>query len=133
MTIPRHRVLVVEDIPTRRRAYASVLERHGYEVSVARNGGAALAVLGVVRPDVVVAEVAMPVMDGLALLHSLRERGTPAPVLMLADDEFLRGLALHCGAEEFLAQPISSQALLDAVGRLAGRVRPSPAGRRDSA
>lgn len=93
MTIPRPRVLVVEDIPTLRRAYACVLERHGYEVSVARNGGAALVML----------------------------------------DEFLSGPALHCGAAEFLAQPISPQALVDAVGRLAGRVRPSLAGRRDSA
>lgn len=140
MTIPRTpttgtptvptRVLVVEDLPALRRAYRAVLEGAGHEVSVAPNGGAALAVLDVTRPGVVVAEVSMPVMDGITMVRAMRRRGTPARVLMLADDEFLRGLALHVGADMFLAQPITPDDLLDAVARLA---RPQPAVRRDPA
>lgn len=127
------RVLVVEDVPTLRRAYRRVLERRGYDVSVAPNGGAALAVLDVLRPDVVVAEVAMPVMDGITLLRAMRQRGMQAPVLMLADDEFLCGLALHAGAARFLAQPISPEDLLDAVAMLARPERSPAAHCRDSA
>jgi two-component system response regulator MprA len=126
----RTRVLVVEDLAVLRRAYREILERAGYEVSVASNGGAALAMLDVTRPDVVVAEVAMPVMDGITLMRTMRQRGVSARVLMLADDEFLRGLALHAGAEQFLAQPITPDDLIDAVAVLA---RSYPALRRDSA
>ncbi len=123
-------MLVVEDLAVLRRAYREILERAGYEVSVASNGGAALAMLDVTRPDVVVAEVAMPVMDGITLMRTMRQRGVSARVLMLADDEFLRGLALHAGAEQFLAQPITPDDLIDAVAVLA---RSYPALRRDSA
>ncbi len=135
MTIPRRRsrVLVVEDIPTLRRAYQCLLERNGYDVSIASNGGAALAMLDVLRPEVVVTEVAMPVMDGITLLRAMRQRNMPAPVLMLADDEFLRGLALHAGADRFLAQPISPDELLDAVAVLARQERSPQTDRRDTA
>lgn len=70
----------------------------------------------------------MPVMDGLSLLRTLRQRAVPSAVLMLADDEFLHGLAVHAGADRFLAQPITPDDVLVAVAALARSV-----GRRDSA
>lgn len=134
----RYRVLVVEDIPTLRRAYTYALERRGHEVTAVTNGSAALAALDatatkVARPEIVIAEVAMPVLDGISMVRTMRTRGMEVPVLMLGDDDFLHDLALHSGADRFLAQPFGPVELLDAVAALAERGRASGARCRDTA
>jgi two-component system response regulator MprA len=68
----RDRVLVVDDDPPLRRMLARTLAAEGYDVTVAADGGAALAEAERAAPDVIVLDVAMPALDGLAVCRRLR-------------------------------------------------------------
>ena len=65
-------VLVVEDDPTLRRVIEMVLEARGYEVAQARHGAAALERMAASIPDVVIADLKMPVMGGRDLVERMR-------------------------------------------------------------
>ena len=71
----RERVLVVDDDPSLRRMLERTLAAEGYEVTVAADGGAALVAVERVAPDVIVLDVAMPALDGLAVCRRLRAKG----------------------------------------------------------
>ncbi|WP_300016455.1 response regulator [Pseudonocardia sp.] len=125
----RRRVLLADDVPTLRRAYAHALRQSGHEVTAVANGNAALAVLAAATtggPEIVVAEVAMPVLDGVSMVRAMRERGSTVPVLMLGDDAFLHDLALHVGADRYLNRPFGPADLLGAVGSLVPHRRSRP-------
>ena len=79
-------VLIVEDDQSLRVVIRMVLEREGYDVLEARDGGAALELMDGGRPDVIVADLRMPVMDGAELMGRLRSRPTTAsiPIVLLS-------------------------------------------------
>ena len=77
------RVLVVDDDPPLRRMLERTLVAEGFEVTLAADGGAALVAAERSAPDVIVLDVAMPVLDGLAVCRRLRSKGLPTPILML--------------------------------------------------
>lgn len=119
----RLRVLVVEDVPTLRRAYAHALLLNGFDVTSVPDGGEALDIVEAARPDVIVAETMMPVHDGISLVRGLRARGLSTPVVLLAEDDFLRGLALRAGANAFLVAPFGPVLLVSTVSGLAAQRR----------
>src|ERR1700733_5069251 len=96
------RVLVVDDDPPLRRMLERTLAAEGYEVSVAAEGGASLAEAERAAPDVIVLDVAMPGLDGLAVARRLRDKGDPTPILMLtardAVPDRVSGLEAGAGA-----------------------------------
>jgi two-component system response regulator MprA len=80
---PRERVLVVDDDPPLRRMLERTLAAEGFAVTLAGDGAAALLAAERSAPDVIVLDVAMPAMDGLAVCRRLRGKGLPTPILML--------------------------------------------------
>jgi two-component system, chemotaxis family, chemotaxis protein CheY len=78
-------VLVVEDDHSLRVVIRMVLEQAGYDVLEARHGGAALELMDGGRPDLVVADLRMPVMDGAELMGRLRSKPATAsiPIVLL--------------------------------------------------
>ena len=80
------RILVVEDDPALRVVIRMVLERAGYEVSEARHGEEALESIGVGAPDLIIADLRMPVMGGVELVDRIRSNPTTVsiPVVMLS-------------------------------------------------
>ena len=80
------RILVVEDDPNLRVVIRMVLERAGYEVDEAQDGAAALAAIGVEMPDLVIADMTMPVMGGVELIGRMRsEPGIASiPIVLLS-------------------------------------------------
>lgn len=126
VTQERLDVLVVDDALTVRELQRSILERAGYEVRVASDGREALARLAERRADVVVTDVEMPGLDGLALTRAIRADAGLAstPVLMVtskASDEDRRA-GLEAGADAYLVkQDFDEARLLEAVARLLGR------------
>src|SRR5271170_1854363 len=80
----RTRILIVDDSAVMRSLLRSVVSADaGLEVAgTAADGASALSSLGMLRPDLVLLDVEMPVMDGLATLRELRERGHRMPVIM---------------------------------------------------
>ena len=115
-------VLVVDDALTVRELQRSILQRAGYETRVAADGAEALRMLRDHRADVVVTDVDMPIMDGVALTAAIRatpglER-TPVIVLSAREAESERRRALAAGADEFLVKSaFEEKSMLDAVAR----------------
>lgn len=111
----KERVLVVDDNEDM-RSYLKRLLSPSYQVLLATDGGSAFALARGVRPDLIIADVMMPGMDGFALLQALRaEPGTASmPVLLLSaragEEATLEGL--QHGANDYLVKPFSARELL---------------------
>lgn len=113
------RVLVVDDSADNRGLLVELLEEAGYGVAEACNGQQALASLQADRPDLVLLDLLMPVLDGFGVLEALKEmRGPFLPVIVLTatSDRGVRLRARALGAHEFLAKPIDRDELLVRVG-----------------
>ncbi len=119
----RDRVLVVDDDPPLRRMLARTLAAEGYEVTVAADGGAALAEAERAAPDVIVLDVAMPALDGLAVCRRLRGKGLPTPILMLTARDAVpdRVAGLEAGADDYLIKPFAVQELIARLRALTRR------------
>lgn len=106
------RILVVDDEPNLRRAVEVALRLRGFEVDTAANGPEALRRIAARRPDAIVLDIAMPGLDGLALLPQIRQR-TAAPVLMLTARAETRDKvrALEGGADDYLTKPFAMDEL----------------------
>ena len=122
-TGPRDRVLVVDDDPPLRRMLARTLTAEGYDVTVAADGGTALAEAERAAPDVIVLDVAMPVLDGLAVCRRLRSKGLPTPILMLTARDAVpdRVAGLEAGADDYLVKPFAVQELIARLRALTRR------------
>jgi two-component system response regulator MprA len=119
----RERILVVDDDPPLRRMLARSLSAEGFEVTVAADGGAALAAAERTAPDVIVLDVAMPAIDGLAVCRRLRSRGLPTPILMLTARDAIsdRVAGLEAGADDYLVKPFAIQELIARLRALTRR------------
>ena len=106
--MPR-RLLIVDDDPTIRTSLAEALADNGMtEVRVAEGPHRALAMLDVAAPDVVLSDVRMPDMDGIAFLKVLHERAPSVDVILMTayDDMPTVVAAMREGAVEFLVKPL---------------------------
>lgn len=110
-------ILVVDDELPLREMIAVVLEEGGYEVLQAGNGREALALLEHTLPALVVADVMMPFVSGIALLAAMRSRAELAgiPVILMTAAE--RERALSAGAAAVLDKPFNLDALEALVRR----------------
>jgi CheY-like chemotaxis protein len=121
-------VLVVDDDPDILDAICDILDAEGYRVSRARHGQEALDQVESERPDIILLDLMMPVMDGVAFSHALRLRpkvSTVPIVVISADGNPQRAAAV--GAAGYLAKPFDIDALLAQVAgitRVRGEARP---------
>lgn len=118
----RERVLVVDDDPPLRRMLERTLAAEGFSVTVAADGGAALVAAEREAPDVIVLDVAMPGIDGLAVCRRLRSKGLSTPIIMLTARDAVpdRVAGLEAGADDYLIKPFAVQEL---VARLRALMR----------
>jgi two-component system response regulator MprA len=121
------RVLVVDDDPPLRRMLERTLTAEGFQVSVAGDGGAALVAVERAAPDVIVLDVAMPAIDGLAVCRRLRAKGLATPILMLTARDAVadRVSGLEAGADDYLVKPFAVSELIARLRALRRRGRPS--------
>jgi DNA-binding NtrC family response regulator len=101
------RVLLVDDERTLRRVLARSLTRVGFEVVEVDNGLVALELLSRERFDLVVSDVQMPGMDGIALLEALSTAESAVPVVLISGSLEVQGKqeAIRLGAFDFLKKP----------------------------
>jgi two-component system response regulator MprA len=118
-------ILVVDDDAPIRRMLDRTLSADGYEVRSAPDGGAALAAVEQSVPDLIVLDVAMPGLDGLAVCRRLRRRGLATPVLLLTARDSLadRVEGLDAGADDYVVKPFETEELLARVRALLRRGR----------
>jgi two-component system, OmpR family, response regulator MprA len=120
--IGTERVLVVDDDHSLRRMLERSLLAEGFAVQAVADGGAALAAIERSAPDLVVLDVGLPGMDGLAVCRRLRDKGFGLPVLMLTARDAVadRVAGLDVGADDYLVKPFATEEL---VARLRALMR----------
>src|SRR5512137_499148 len=116
-------VLVVDDEPLQREILKTILEKSGYETHVAASGAEALAIADRVHPDVILTDLRMDGMDGIALIEAVpREPFEPTMIIMTAHGTIASAVeAVKKGAFDYLAKPLDKDTLLLTVRRAAER------------
>jgi two-component system, OmpR family, KDP operon response regulator KdpE len=110
------RVLVVDDEAPIRRTMRANLEARGYEVDLAESGEQALQLAARHHPDVVLLDLGLPGMDGLAVIDGLRGWSqVPIVVLSARDAERDKVAALDAGADDYVSKPFGMDELLARV------------------
>jgi two-component system KDP operon response regulator KdpE len=106
-------VLVIDDEAPIRRLLRLTLEPQGYRICEAGNGQLGLQEAAARRPDVIILDLGLPDMDGVAVLKRLREWSqTPVLVLTVRDREADKVAALDNGADDYLTKPFGTEELL---------------------
>ena len=111
-------VLIVDDDASIRLLVSAVLSEEGFHVVKAANGAEALAQVTAAHPGVIVLDLEMPVMDGRAFFHELRDVGNHTPVVILSANG-ARQAQRELGAEGAIEKPFELVALGNEVRRLA--------------
>jgi len=113
------RILVADDTPANVRMLEKRLQHNGYDVVVARDGEEALAVAHATHPDLILLDIMMPKVDGIAVCRRLK--GDPAfpftPIIMvtaMADSKDVVA-GLEAGGDDYLTKPVDQQALVARV------------------
>ncbi|MGE3304142.1 MAG: response regulator [Hyphomonadaceae bacterium] len=118
------RVLLAEDNQDNREMLARRLARRGFIVDVAEDGALAVAAANNNKPDVVLLDLAMPVMSGLEAARALRAAPETADVKIIAltaqSPSEARQSCLEAGCDAFAAKPVDFQALLETIEALMG-------------
>ena len=117
-------ILIVEDDPNISELVQMYLEKEGYHTKIAADGGQGVALFRQVRPDLVLLDIMLPVMDGWSVLRTIRQ-DSQTPVIMLTakgeTNDKVQGLKQ--GADDYLTKPFEMKELLarvEAVLRRAG-------------
>jgi EAL domain-containing protein (putative c-di-GMP-specific phosphodiesterase class I)/ActR/RegA family two-component response regulator len=112
-------VLIVDDEPLTARGYARALTAAGYNVTVASAGREGAALARSKSYDVIVSDITMPDMDGLALLRDIRQSDLDVPMIFMTGSPALESAleAIEYGAFRYLLKPVGLEALLDIVAR----------------
>lgn len=107
------KVLVVEDEPALVDTLEYNLARQGYDVAIAMDGATALSMARSEKPDLVILDVMLPVLDGFEVCRILRQE-TNVPILMLTArvEEVDKVVGLEVGADDYVTKPFSIRELL---------------------
>lgn len=121
------RILVIDDEPQIRRTLRTALTAAGYEVDDARTGEQGLEKVREYRPDLVLLDINMPGMGGLATCRAIRaDTGTGIIMLTVRNSEQDKIEALDAGADDFVIKPFSTPELLARIRAALRRVPASP-------
>jgi two-component system, OmpR family, KDP operon response regulator KdpE len=119
-------ILVVDDEPQIRRVMRTTLASHGYVIVEAQTGEEAVEKLDAAHPDLVLLDVNMPGMGGLAACREIRER-SDVPIIMLTvrSTEKDKVRALDAGADDYVVKPFGIEELLARIRAALRRASPS--------
>ena len=118
-SMARERILVVEDEADVRGVLRAMLVEHGYEVLEAASGEEGLERIQTFSPEMVIADVRLPGMDGLTLLKRAREFGSDAPFVMMTGFGSIEAAvgAMRAGADNYFVKPVDLDAVVVHVGK----------------
>jgi CheY-like chemotaxis protein len=137
------KILIADDQASNREYLVDLLGHCGHQVLEAVDGVDALARVKADRPDLVIADLLMPKMDGDEFVQGMRDDSTIAGTSVIFysaayDEAEMRSLAAACGVSHTLHKPARPQAILELVGSILGAVQravpdPTPIAELDSA
>jgi len=106
--MPKAKILIADDEPASRRGLQELLASWGYDVAVAADGEEALEKASEFQPALIIADLVMPKMDGLALLHALKDDATPPSLIILTGQGTIETAveAMREGAYDYLTKPV---------------------------
>lgn len=113
------RIVVAEDDESGRMVLVKTLEMNGYEVQAAPDGAAALEMMKAGKPDLLISDINMPVMNGLELLRKVREDEELKSIRVIlltgqsSDEEVMTGI--NEGADHYITKPLKPKSVLDAI------------------
>jgi DNA-binding NtrC family response regulator len=112
-TVQAERVLIVDDDDATRAGLAELVRTWGFTTEAAPNGEDALRLITAFRPSIVVTDLVMPRMDGLALLRALKDDADQLKVILLTAQGSVETAveALKDGAADYLTKPVDTQKL----------------------
>jgi two-component system response regulator MprA len=120
------RVLVVDDDASVRRMLERSLRAEGFEVEAVADGGTVLVAAERSPAAVIVLDVGLPGLDGLAVCRRLRDKGVGTPILMLTARDAVadRVEGLQAGADDYLVKPFATEELVARLNVLTRRGKP---------
>ncbi|MDQ6651444.1 MAG: response regulator [Acidobacteriota bacterium] len=114
-------VLVVDDFVDNVVALSLDLQGEGYKVVTASNGEEAVSIASLIQPDIILMDISMPQLDGLAATRKIRENGlrdVPVIAITAFSTEGFRRAAYDVGVAGYLVKPIDFQRMHDLIRRL---------------
>ncbi len=119
------KILIVEDDAELSRLFSHVLQNEGYESVCAANGAEALEILDHEYIDLIVSDIMMPVMDGIAFLREIRDAGIQTPVLIITAKDSFQDMqtGFLSGGDDYMVKPINMNEMLLRVSALLRRSR----------
>ena len=115
-------ILVVDDVADNVAILSLDLQQIGYRVVTATNGEEAVSVASAIRPDLILMDISMPRLDGLAATRKIREidtlREVPVIALTAFDTQGFKRAAYDAGVSGYLTKPIDFDRMHQLIGRL---------------
>jgi DNA-binding response OmpR family regulator len=107
-------ILVVDDEPGILELVRVYLEKEGWRVILAMDGGQAIDRIEIANPDMIVLDVMLPELNGFDVCKQLRSKGNQVPIIMLTarDDDIDKILGLELGADDYLTKPFNPRELV---------------------
>lgn len=122
--VPPATVLIVDDSPTETRILSTTLTKAGYRVETAANGEEGVEIARQIRPDIILMDVIMPVLNGFQATRMLRRDAGTAdiPIIMVTtkDMQTDRTWGLRQGANEYLVKPVDRGMLIERIRAILG-------------
>lgn len=111
------KILIIEDEPGILLSLKDEFESEGYTVFTAEDGEEGLTITGQQKPDLIILDIMLPVLDGYEVCKRLRMEGDTTPIIMLTvkDKEIDRVLGLELGADDYVTKPFSLRELMARV------------------
>lgn len=119
------KVLLVEDEQTLAMIIKDTLTDEGFEIILGENGVEGLNLFFDVRPDILVADVMMPELDGFEMVNKIRQTDKTTPILFLTARSAIKDVVegFELGANDYLKKPFNMQELIVRIKALVGRVQ----------
>ena len=120
-----HKVLIVEDDSNIAELLHLYLEKEGFETAVANDGGKGVELFHSFQPDLVLLDIMLPVMDGWAVCHKIRETSKVPIIMLTAKGETTdRVEGLEMGADDYIVKPFEMKEVLARIHAVLRRTSP---------
>lgn len=122
------KALIVEDDVNIAELLMLYLEKDGFEVSIAHDGGRGIAMFNEVKPDLVLLDIMMPVMDGIQVCREIRKVSAVPVIMLTAKGETAdKVTGLDTGADDYVTKPFEIKELLARIHAVMRRAEPEDA------